>query len=89
MTNKIMFLILGIITGLSVLIVGIAFLAILLAYPKLPSLEAITDYHPKIPLRVYSADGALIGEFGEERRSFLPITDVPQQMKNALLAAED
>lgn len=89
MTNRIIFLIFGIIAGLSILIVGIALLAVLLAYPKLPSLEAITDYHPKIPLRVYSADGALIGEFGEERRSFLPISEVPQNMKNALLAAED
>lgn len=89
MTNRIILLILGAITGLSVLIVGIALLMILLAYPKLPSLEAITDYNPKIPLRIYSADGALIGEFGEERRSFLPIDTVPQDMKNALLAAED
>ena len=64
-------------------------LAALLANDRLPSLEAVTDYRPKIPLRVYTADGVLIGEFGEERRSFVRIDDVPPVMKNAILAAED
>ncbi len=64
-------------------------LAALLANDRLPSLEALTDYRPKIPLRVYTADGALIGEFGEERRSYVRIEDVPPIMKNAILAAED
>lgn len=68
---------------------AIAVLVVAITYPNLPSLETITDYHPKIPLRVYSADGFLIGEFGEERRNFVRIEDVPQQMKNAILAAED
>ena len=39
---------------------------LLLAYPKLPSIESLSDYKPKIPLRIYTADGTLIGEFGEE-----------------------
>jgi len=47
----------------------LAGLVVALAYPNLPSLEVLTDYQPKIPLRVYTAEGALIGEFGEERRS--------------------
>lgn len=59
------------------------------AYPRLPSLELLTDYRPKIPLRVYTADGALIGEFGEEHRSFVRIRSVPAAMKQAILAAED
>src|SRR5262245_30935287 len=59
------------------------------AYPNLPSLEALTDYQPKIPLRVYTAEGALIGEFGEERRSLISIKAVPEQLKLAILAAED
>ncbi len=63
--------------------------AFILAYPTLPSLEALTDYQPKIPLRVYTADGILIGEFGEERRAFVRIHDVPDVMKKAILAAED
>ena len=64
-------------------------LAALLANDRLPPLDAVTDYRPKIPLRVYTADGVLIGEFGEERRSFVRIEDVPPVMKNAILAAED
>jgi penicillin-binding protein 1A len=64
-------------------------LVVALAYPNLPSLDVLTDYQPKIPLRVYTADGALIGEFGEERRLLVSIKDVPVQLKNAILAAED
>jgi len=55
----------------------------------LPSLEALTDYRPKIPLRVYSSEGVLIGEFGQERREFTAIKDIPLIQKQALLAIED
>jgi penicillin-binding protein 1A len=64
-------------------------LVVALAYPNLPSLEVLTDYQPKIPLRVYTTEGALIGEFGEERRSIISIKEVPDQLKDAILAAED
>ena len=64
-------------------------LAAILSYPSLPSLEALTDYRPKIPLRIYSAEGTLLGEFGEERRALVKISDVPEVMKRAILAAED
>jgi penicillin-binding protein 1A len=67
----------------------LAGLVIALAYPNLPSLEVLTDYQPKIPLRVYTAEGALIGEFGEERRSLVSIKEVPEQLKLAILSAED
>jgi len=60
-----------------------------LLYPTLPSLETLTDYRPKIPLRIVSADGDLLGEFGEERRAVVDISDVPDVMKEAILAAED
>jgi len=72
-------------------LIGIALLAIIvvLAYPQLPSLEVLTDYQPKIPLRVYTADGHLIGEFGEERRALVRFREVPDVMKQAILAAED
>jgi penicillin-binding protein 1A len=66
----------------------IAFAAAII-YPGLPSLEALTDYQPKIPLRVYSADGKLIAEFGEERRALVRIADIPRPMSQAILAAED
>jgi penicillin-binding protein 1A len=64
-------------------------LVVALAYPNLPSLEALTEYQPKIPLRVYTTEGVLIGEFGEERRSVVSINDVPADLKSAILAAED
>lgn len=76
-------------SALAVVMVAAFFLAGVLAYPNLPSLEALTDYRPKIPLRVYTADGALIGEFGEERRALVKIDRVPKQMRQAILAAED
>ena len=60
-----------------------------LLYPTLPSLTTLTDYQPKIPLRVLSADGELLGEFGEERRALVRIAEVPDVMKKAILAAED
>jgi penicillin-binding protein 1A len=63
--------------------------AAMLTYPTLPSLDVLTDYRPKIPLRVYSAEGVLIGEFGEERRALVKIENVPNLMKKAILAAED
>jgi penicillin-binding protein 1A len=64
-------------------------LIIALAYPNLPSLQALTEYQPKIPLRIYTAEGVQIGEFGEERRAVVAIGDVPAVLKNAIIAAED
>ena len=63
--------------------------ALSVAYPNLPDISDLLDYRPKLPMRVYSADGVVIGEFGEERRSLTPIKDIPQVMKNAVLAIED
>jgi penicillin-binding protein 1A len=68
------------------LVLGLALAA---AYPQLPDISSLTDYRPKLPLRVYSSDGLLLGEFGEERRSFVAIAQIPQVMKDAVLAAED
>ncbi|MGF6806486.1 penicillin-binding protein 1A [Paraburkholderia sp. Clong3] len=68
------------------LIVGYA---LVVMGPQLPSLDALTDYRPKVPLRVYTADHVLIGEFGEERRSLVRFQDIPDQMKKAVLAIED
>lgn len=70
-------------------VAALAALTVSLIYPQLPSLEILTDYRPKIPLRIYTADGALIGEFGEERRALIKIQDVPNAMRHAILAAED
>jgi len=75
--------------GLMLMGVAVVAIVLVLTYPNLPTLEVLTDYRPKIPLRVYTADGHLIGEFGEERRSIVQIEDVPPVMKQAILAAED
>jgi penicillin-binding protein 1A len=73
----------------------ILFIAVIVGYialrvlPNVPALDAVTDYRPKIPLRVYTADNVLIGEFGEEHRDFVPIKKIPDLMKKSLLAIED
>ncbi|MEN9775320.1 MAG: hypothetical protein RL322_2390 [Pseudomonadota bacterium] len=68
---------------------SVAVLATLLINDRLPPLDALLEYKPRIPLRILSADGVLLGEYGEERRTFVPIADVPAAMKNAIVAAED
>src|SRR5699024_10692070 len=64
-------------------------LALALAWPNLPDLSAMIDYRPRVPLRIYTADKVLIGEFGEERRNVLRFDEVPDVMKSAILSAED
>ena len=76
-------------TGLILVCAALVGIVVVLAYPQLPSLDVLTDYRPKVPLRIYSADGKLIGEFGEERRNVVQIKEVPPLMVHAILAAED
>ena len=64
-------------------------LVVALASPRLPEVKALADYRPKVPLRVMTADGVLIGEFGEERRSVIRAEQAPGVLVNAILAAED
>ena len=61
--------------GLVIIGVAMGLIILLLTYPNLPSLEVLTDYRPKIPLRIFTADGFLIGEYGEERRAVVAIQD--------------
>jgi penicillin-binding protein 1A len=83
--------------GFALLLAGSAVLAAALlgvlvfsiAYHNLPSIEALTDYRPKQPMRIWSADGVLLGEFGEERRSVVALHEVPERLRAAILAAED
>jgi penicillin-binding protein 1A len=70
----------------AVIIVAVA---LAVAYPNLPDISDLSDYRPKLPLRVYSSDGVLLGEFGEERRNLTPVGQIPAVMKNAVLAIED
>ena len=81
--------------ALGVLAAALASLALLIglamavAYPNLPDISDLSDYRPKLPLRIYSAEGLLIGEFGEERRHLTPVAEIPDVMKQAVLAIED
>ncbi len=79
----------SVLLGLAVVGALLGAFVLALLYPTLPSLETLTDYQPKIPLRIVSAEGDLLGEFGEERRAVVGIADVPDVMKKAILAAED
>ena len=63
--------------------------ALSMAYPNLPDVSDLADYRPKLPLRIYSSEGALLGEFGEERRNLTPIGEIPTVVKDAVLAIED
>ena len=57
--------------------------------PRVPSVASLKDVQMQVPLRVLSADGKLIAEFGETRRIPVQIENVPATLKNAVLAAED
>ncbi len=81
--------IIGVFFALSLLAALLITFAALVTIPTLPSLEVLTDYRPKIPLRIYSEEGLLIGEFGEEHRDLANIDEVPERLKNAIIAAED
>jgi penicillin-binding protein 1A len=77
--------------GVNTALIAAAMVAVILRtiLPSLPSLDIVTDYQPKVPLRVYTADGALLGEFGEEHRDFAPIAEIPKVLQDALLSIED
>ncbi len=64
-------------------------LGLAMAYPNLPDISGLTDYRPKLPLRVISSDGVVLAEFGEERRNYQPIKVIPKVMQDAILAIED
>ena len=81
------YLLIAFLGGLSILAM-IIFVSALI-YPSLPNISHLKKYYPKQPLQIYSKEGALIAEFGEERRDFIAISDTPQQMINAILSIED
>jgi penicillin-binding protein 1A len=57
--------------------------------PQLPSVEVLRDIKLQTPMRVYTREGELIGQFGEQKRNPLPYSRIPSQFVQALLAAED
>ena len=89
MIKKFLTTLFGLLVGLVLFAIGLLAIAVLITYPKLPALDAVQNYQPKMPLTIYSADGKLIGSYGEERRAFTEIKEFPQVLKNAVIAAED
>jgi penicillin-binding protein 1A len=89
MRKRLIVLSLFVFIGLPILGAAVIAIAAAFAWPQLPPLNSITDYRPHIPLRVYTADGVLIGEFGEERRTFVAVRNIPDNLKFAILSAED
>jgi penicillin-binding protein 1A len=87
--KRLLLMILGAVTGSALVALLIVVFALAMAYPNLPPLDTLTDYRPKMPLRIFSADNVLIGEFGEERRTLVHFKDIPEVMKKAVLAIED
>src|SRR4051794_22873303 len=74
--------------ALALLLAGLTVggVALAVAYPNLPDISELADYRPKLPMRVFTSDGVLLAEFGEERRNLTPIGEIPAVMKNAVLA---
>ena len=80
---------LGLLAAGALAVALIGGIALAVAFPNLPEIDSLTDYRPKLPMRVFSSDNVLLGEFGEERRSFMPIAEIPKVMQDAVLAIED
>jgi penicillin-binding protein 1A len=87
--NRLRGFILIALAAILLLVAGVVGYVLFRVLPNVPALDAVTDYRPKIPLRIYTADNVLIGEFGEEHRDFVPIQKIPDLMKKSLLAIED
>lgn len=72
-------------------VAGLCALAVIVLYTnaQLPEVNDLEDIQLQVPLRIYTADGKLIGEYGEKRRTPISIQDVPPTLINAILATED
>lgn len=75
--------------GLGVAAFGLVAVMIMVTYPRLPSMDELRNYQPKLPLQVYSADGVLLGQFGQERRIYVDMPETPKLLVDAILSAED
>jgi len=89
MSAKTIFRILIVLGNLFAVGVATVFIAVLLLLPSLPDIEEIRVLELKVPLRIYSSEGLLMGEYGSERRVPLRIEDAPAKLIAAVLAAED
>ncbi len=82
-------ILLAVILSVIIAVVSVITLTIALIWPRLPGMQALTDYQPKLPMRVYTADGTLLAEFGEQRRAVITLAQTPKVLQEAILAAED
>ncbi|MGH8280079.1 MAG: penicillin-binding protein 1A [Gammaproteobacteria bacterium] len=86
---KTLYIAIGIVVGL----IGLGVLSVIVTYlvvaPSLPSVAVLKDVHLQVPLRVYTRDGQLLATFGEKRRIPLAYDQVPKQVIDAFIAAED
>ena len=87
--HKLLLVLLGLGAAVALALALLVGVIMAVAYPQLPNVSELADYRPKLPLRIYSAEGQLLGEFGEERRKLTPINDIPKVMKDAVLSIED
>src|SRR5580765_4056800 len=88
LTSSVLWLI-GLAATGAIAVVVLVGIALAVAYPNLPEIGGLMDYRPKLPMRVFSSDGVLLGEYGEERRNFTPLVQIPKVMQQAVLASED
>ena len=79
--NKSVLWLIGMIVGACASVVVLVAVALVVAYPNLPEISGLIDYRPKLPMRIFSADAVLLGEFGEERRMFTPLQQIPKVMQ--------
>jgi len=70
----------------SILVIGVGYLFI---KPSLPEIDLVDEDVLQIPLKIFTSDGVLIGEFGDQKRRTIEYEDIPLNLKNAFLAAED
>lgn len=87
--SRIWLKIIGILVGLGIAGAAILAMMVIVTIPKLPSMDELRNYQPKLPLQVYSSDGVLLGQFGQEHRIYLDIPDTPKLLIAAVLSAED
>ena len=73
-------------TLLSILVIGVGYLFI---KPSLPEIDLVDEDVLQIPLKIFTSDRVLIGEFGDQKRRTIEYEDIPLNLKNAFLAAED
>jgi penicillin-binding protein 1A len=79
----------GLSAAVVVAVLSLAGITLAITYKNLPDINGLMDYRPKLPMRVFSADGMLLGEYGDERRNFTPLAQIPKVVQHAVLASED